>query len=132
MARAILAEAVLSNVLHYIHNTKHIRHGNAISCRNFLLSVCFHKQSFPQEGHSARNISELTSINRKTLAIHVKSQQLLRNIRYKSFGKRSASYYWGKRAVCTYFFLMLCSYHVFPQNHDFPVEKDNDQCECSL
>ena len=132
MARAILAEAVLSNVLHYIHNTKHIRHGNAISCRNFLLSVCFHKQSFPQEGHSARNISELTSINRKTLAIHVKSQQLLRNIRYKSFAKRSASNYWGKRAVCKYFFVMLCSYHMFPKNNDFPAEKDNDQCECSL
>ena len=123
MSRAVLAEAVLSNVLYYIHNTKHIRHGNAISCRNFLMSVCFHKQSFPQEAHSARNISEQTSINRKTLAIHVKSQQLLRNIRYKPFAKGSASNYWGKRAVCTYLFVLLCPYHVFPKNPDFPAKK---------
>ena len=38
MSRAVLAEAVLSNVLYYIHNTRHIRQGNAISCYVSLLS----------------------------------------------------------------------------------------------
>ena len=115
MARAILAEAVLSNVLHYIHNTKHIRHGNAISCRNFLMSVCFHKHSFPEEAHSARTISEQTSINRKTLAIHVKSQQLLRNIKYKPFAKGSVSHYWGNVRYVHTCFLCYVRTMCFPK-----------------
>ena len=65
MSRAVLAEAVCSNILYYIHHTKHIGQGSAIACRNFLVSVCFQKQTFPKEAHSARNISQLT--NRKKL-----------------------------------------------------------------
>ena len=90
MSQAVLAEAVLSNVLYYIEHTKHIRQGSAIACRIFLLSVCFHKQSFSKEAHTAIKISELTSIHRKTLTSHVSSKQPLRNIRYKPFAKGSA------------------------------------------
>ena len=52
MSRAVLAEAVLSNVLYYIEHTKYIRQGSAIACRNFLLSVCFHKQCFPKKNYT--------------------------------------------------------------------------------
>ena len=102
MSRAVLAEAVLSNVLYYIQHTKYIRQGSAIACRNFLLSVCFHKQCFPKELHTARKLSELTSIHRKTLNTHVSSKQPLRNVRYKPFAKGSASNYWGNRVVCMF------------------------------
>ena len=106
MSRAVVAEAVLSNVLYYIEHTKYIRQGSAIACRNFLLSVCFHKQCFPKEVHTARKLSELTSIHRKTLTSHVSSKQPLRNVRYKPFAQGSASNYWGKRAVCMF---LCCS-----------------------
>ena len=104
MSRAVVAEAVLSNVLHYINHTKHIRQGSAIACRNFLLSVCFHKHSFPKEVHSARKLGESTNIHQRTLISHVNGKQCLRNIRYKPFAKGSASNYWGKRAVCVFVF----------------------------
>ena len=107
MSRAVLAEAVLSNVLYYIEHTKYIRQGSAIACRNFLLSVCFHKQCFPKEVHTARKLSELTSIHRETLTSHVSSKQPLRNVRYKPFAKGSASNYWGNRVVCM--FLCCCT-----------------------
>ena len=100
MSRAVLAEAVLSNILHYIHHTKHIRQGSAIACRNFLMSVCFHKHKFPQEAHSSRKISDITKIHRNTLLSHMKSKQCLTDICYKPFAKGSASNCWGKRAVC--------------------------------
>ena len=114
MSRAVVAEAVLSNVLHYINETKHIRQGSAIACRNFLLSICFHKHSFPQELQSARKIAEATNIHRRTLAASVNSKQCLRNIRYKPFAKGTASNYWGKRAVsvCVCVFLRF-SYVIF-------------------
>ena len=73
----------------YIQHTKHIRQGSAIACRNFLLSVCFHKQSFPKEAHSARKIC------------------------YKPFAKGCASNYWGKCAVCLFLFScsFVCMFH---------------------
>jgi len=83
MAREVLAEAVLSNILYFIHSTKHIRQGSAIACRNFLMSVCFHKHKFPPQAHSSRNISQLTKIHRNTLLSHMKSKQFLKDIQYK-------------------------------------------------
>ena len=108
MSQAVVAEAVLSNVLHYINHTKHIRQGSAIACRNFLLSVCFHKHSFPKEVHSARKLGEITNIHQRTLTSHVNGKQCLRNIRYKPFAKGSASNYWGKHAVCVFVFCNTC------------------------
>ena len=99
MAREVLAEAVLSNILYFIHTTKHIRQGSAIACRNFLMSVCFHKHKFPPQAHSSRKISQLTKIHRNTLLSHMKSKQCLKDIRYKPFAKGSASNFWGNRAV---------------------------------
>ena len=109
MSRAVVAEAVLSNVLHYINETKHIRQGSAIACRNFLLSICFHKHSIPLELQSARKIAQVTNIHRRTLAASVNAKQCLRNIRYKPFAKGTASNYWGKRAVslCVFFFVIF-------------------------
>ena len=109
MSRAVVAEAVLSNVLHYINETKHIRQGSAIACRNFLLSICFHNHSIPLELQSARKIAQLTNIHRRTLAACGISKQCLRNIRYKPFAKGTASNYWGKRAVslCVFFFVIF-------------------------
>ena len=99
MSRAVLAKAVLKNVLHYFDNTKSLRKGSVISCRNFLLRVCFHKQSFSQGTYSLRNISELTKIDRRVMSTHMKSKEVLKNIRYKAFATTSPSNYWGKRAV---------------------------------
>ena len=106
MSRAVVAEAVLSNVLYYIEHTKYLRQGSAIACRIFLQSVCFHKQCFPKEAHTSRKNSELTSIHRKTITSHVTSKHSLRNIRYKPFAKGSASNYWGKHAVGLFLFLL--------------------------
>ena len=99
MSRATIAEAVLKNVLYYFDNTKHKREGAVISCRQFLLAVCFHKQGFSKNAFGARKLAEITKINRKTLATHIYSKELLKEVRYKPFVKGSPSNYWGKRAV---------------------------------
>ena len=99
MSRAVIAEAVLKNILHYFDNTKSQRKGSVISCRNFLLGICFHKHSFPHGTYSLRKLSELTKIDRRVLTSHMKSKEMLKNIRYKPFAKSSPSNYWGKRAV---------------------------------
>jgi len=98
MSRATIAEAVLKNVLYYFDNTKHKREGAVISCRQFLLAVCFHKQGFSKNTFGARKLAEITKINRKT-STHFNSKALLKDIRYKPFVKGSPSNYWGKRAV---------------------------------
>ena len=107
MSRAVIAEAVLKNILHYFHNTKSQRKGSVISCRNFLLGVCFHKHSFPQGSYSLRKISELTKIDRRVMSTHMKSKEVLKNIRYKAFAKTSPSNYWGKRAVSMFLLYAL-------------------------
>jgi hypothetical protein len=99
MSRAVIAEAVLKNVLFFFNHTKHKREGAVISCREFLLAVCFHKHGFPNNTYSARKLGDLTKINRKTLTKHINSKQLLKDVRYKPFVKVSPSNYWGKRAV---------------------------------
>ena len=99
MSRAQIAEALLKNVLYFFDNTKHLKQGAVISCRQFLLAVCFHKHGFPKHTYSARKLADVTKINRKTLATHINSKQLLRDVRYKPFVKGSPSNYWGKRAV---------------------------------
>ena len=108
MSRAVVAEAVLSNVLDYINHTKHIRQGSAIACRNFLLSVCFYKHSFPKEVHHAKKLGEITNIHQRMLSSHVNGKQCLQNIKYKPFAKGSASNYWGKRVVCVFVFCNMC------------------------
>ena len=123
MYQAVVAEAVLSNVLHFIEHTKHIRQGSAIACRNFLLSVCFHKQSFPKEAHSARKISELTTIHRKTLRTHLASKQSLRTIRYKPFAKGSASNYWGKHTVRFHLFVFMLRPYLFHTGPHLPMHE---------
>ena len=80
MSRATIAEAVLKNVLYYFDNTKHKREGAVISCRQFLLAVCFHKQGFSKNAFGARKFAEITKIN-----------------------QRSPSNYWGKRTVSIFF-----------------------------
>ena len=99
MSRAVIAEAVLKNILHYFDNTKSQRQGTVISCRKFLLGICFHKHSFPHGTYSLRKLSEVTKIDRRVLTSHMKSKEVLKNIRYKPFAKSSPSNYWGKRAV---------------------------------
>ena len=89
MSRAQIAEALLRNVLFFFDSTKHIKQGAVISCRQFLLAVCFHKHGFPKHTYSARKLAEVTQINRKTLATHLNSKQLLRDVRYKPFAKGS-------------------------------------------
>ena len=132
MSRAVVAEAVLSNVLHYINETKHIRQGSAIACRNFLLSICFHKHSIPLELQSARKIAQLTNIHRRTLAASVNSKQCLRNIRYKPFAKGTASNYWGKRAVslCVFFFNFRMSFFYTAPQHcmKWTLQCKNNAC----
>jgi len=99
MSRATIAEAVLKNVLYYFDNTKHKREGAVISCRQFLLAVCFHKQGFSKNTFGARKLAEITKIDRRTLGTQFNSKALLKDIRYKPFVKGSPSNYWGKRAV---------------------------------
>ena len=108
MSRAVIAEAVLKNVLFFFYHTKHKREGAVISCREFLLAVCFHKHGFPKNTYSARKLGDLTKIHRKTLAKHINSKKLLKDVRYKPFMKLSPSNYWGKRAVNIR--LRLCIY----------------------
>ena len=103
MSRAQIAEALLRNVLFFLDSTKNLKQGAVISCRQFLLAVCFHKHGFPKHTYSARKLAEVTQINRKTLATHLNSKQLLRDVRYKPFAKGSPSNYWGKRAVSKVF-----------------------------
>ena len=86
-------------------NTKTLRKGSVISCRNFLLAVCFHKHSFPLGSYSLRKLSELTKIDRRVLSTHMKSKELLKHICYKPFSKTSPSNYWGKREVSIF---LLC------------------------
>ena len=81
MSRASIAEAVLKNVLYFFDNTKHKREGAVISCRQFLLAVCFHKHGFPKNTFGARKLAEVTKINRKTLATHFNSKELLKEVR---------------------------------------------------
>ena len=97
-SRAVIAEAVLKNVLYYFDHTKHKRKGAVICCRNFLLAVCFHKHGLPQNTCSARKLGDLTKIHRKTLANQMNNKELLRDIRYKAFVKGSPSNYLGKHA----------------------------------
>ena len=99
MSRAVIAEAVLKNILHYFDNTKSQRKGSVISCRNFLLGICFHKHSFPQGSYSLTKISALTKIDRRVISTHMKSKEILKNICYKPFAKSFPSNYWGKCAV---------------------------------
>ena len=99
MSQTFIAEAVLKNVLYFFDNKKHKKQGAVISCRQFLLAVCFHKQGFPKNTFGARKLAEITKINRKTLATHFNSKELLKQIRYKSFVKGSPSNYWAKRVV---------------------------------
>ena len=103
MSQAQIAEALLRNVLFFFNSTKHIKQGAVISCRQFLLAVFFHKHGFPNHTYSARKLAEVTQINRKTLATHLNSKKLLRDVRYKPFAKGSPSNYWGKRAVSKVF-----------------------------
>ena len=93
MSRAVIAEAVLKNILHYFDTTKSQRKGSVISCRNFLLGICFHKHSFPHGTYSLRKLSELTKIDRRVLTSHMKSKEALKNIRYRPFAKGSPSNY---------------------------------------
>ena len=100
MSRAVIAEAVLKNILHYFDNTNHKEKGVLYHAhRNFLLGICFHKHSFPHSTYSLRKLSELTKIDRRVLTSHMKSKEMLKNIRYKPFAKSSQSNYWGKRTV---------------------------------
>ena len=62
-----------------------------------IVVVCFHKQSFPHGSYSLRKISELTKIDRRVISTHMKSKEVLKNIRYKAFefAKTSLSNYCG-------------------------------------
>ena len=94
MSRAVIAEAVLKNIFYFFDNTKSLRKGSVISCRNFLLAVCFHKHSFPQGSYIVR----LTNM---------KSKELLKHICYKPFAQACPSNYWGKRTVSILLFSVM-------------------------
>ena len=67
----------------------------------------FPQAEFPPGSYSLRKISELTKIDRRVISTHMKSKEVLKNIRYKAFAKTSPSNYWGKRAV-SIFLTSLC------------------------
>ena len=49
MARESFAEAILKNVLSFSETTKKGKKGIAISSRDFLLAICFHKEGLPNQ-----------------------------------------------------------------------------------
>ena len=63
MSRAVIAEAVLKNILYFFD-----------IMQKLLFSVCFHKHSFPQGSYSLRKISELTKIDRRVMSTHMISK----------------------------------------------------------
>ena len=120
MSRAMIAEAVLRNVLYFFGETKECRKGIDIASRDFLLAVCFHKEGFTGDTFSLRRIAQLTGINRKTVTHYAKNQVPLKKVRFQVFKKIKASNYWPNKQVCRIFFsiFMLC-WHVRPYTDIF-------------
>ena len=75
MSQQLCAEAILSNILHYFHGTKHKRSGLFTATRDLLLDTAFHKRGFDTAGITTRQVSDGFVSNMNTLLPHLSNNK---------------------------------------------------------
>jgi len=110
MNKAICANAVLDNILHFFKCNNNAKKGLDIATRDLILSIAFHKHAFQQTEFSVWKVSQETGIHKDALKPCLTNETPLRDVRYKQYKKEKQSNSWGKRVVCSclqYFFFLL-------------------------
>ena len=87
MSRQLCTEAILSNILHDFHVTKHKRSGLFTTSRDLILDIAFHKHGFNAAGLTSRQVSDGVGINRDTLLLHLSNNKQLETIFYEPYKK---------------------------------------------